>query len=144
MQVWPGARFQSKKIVTKIVMRIVMRCNFDFEICLNFSTHEFFRSTFWRLFRHNFRYNSRHNFHYKNFTSDTGLWVPNIRFWKKSSYHEDLRLIRFFSDVEHAPREGVSEGVHVFMASAKREENAPQGTRKEGSPRGEEEEEWSL
>ena len=39
----PGAHFRSKKIVTKIVMRIVMRSNFDSEICLNFSSHEFFK-----------------------------------------------------------------------------------------------------
>lgn len=38
-----GARFRNKKIVTKIVMRIVMRCNFDSETCLNFSSHEFFK-----------------------------------------------------------------------------------------------------
>ena len=67
-----GARFRSKKIVTKIVMRIVMRCNFDSETCLNFSSHEFFSWGFWRLFRYNSHYNSRYNFRHRNFASETG------------------------------------------------------------------------
>ena len=65
-----GARFRCKKIVTKIVMRIVMRCHFDFETCPNFSLQEFFRSSFWGLFRYNFRHNSRYNSRHKNFASE--------------------------------------------------------------------------
>ena len=32
-----GARFPREKIVLKIVLRIVLRCNFDFVTCLNYS-----------------------------------------------------------------------------------------------------------
>ena len=41
---WYGACFRSQIYVTKIVKRIVMRCNFNFETCPNIWIHEFFRS----------------------------------------------------------------------------------------------------
>ena len=114
----PGPVSEAKKMVTKIVMRIVMRCHFDFETCPNFSLQEFFKSTFWGLFRYNFhhnsRYNSRHNFRHKNFTSETGPWFATSH-WNKSCYDSTLKIFATGA-LRARKRRGVKGGANIIQS----------------------------